>query len=78
MKKPFDIYSDHRIPFMVGTWARAHRFNPTAVDLARSLVRLDNMKAQIAKIERDMETEEANLRAVIAKAEERMEALNGI
>lgn len=73
-----DKYSDHRIPFMVGTWARAHKFNPTAVNLSKALEDIDKTRAAIVAKEKELEDKEAHLRALIADAEKRMEALNGI
>ncbi len=73
-----DIYSDHRIPFMIGTWARAHKFNTTAVSLSRTVTAIREKEAAIKRAEHDLAALEQTLAAHIANAEDKMGALNGI
>ncbi len=73
-----DIYSDHQIPFMVGTWARAHKFNPTAVALTKTLNDIEAKKIGIRTAELELEMLESKLKQHISDAEEKMGALNGI
>jgi hypothetical protein len=73
-----DVYSDLKVPFEVATWARGHRFNVVAVDIARSIKTLKAIAETRERLETQEEEIEAELRNHIALARKKMETGNGI
>ena len=71
-----DIYSDMRIPYSVGVWARSHKFNPISVQLTRDLQTIESRKAElqrrkeaVAQAEESIEMAEEALKTTITRAE---------
>lgn len=76
--KQFDVYSDPRVPFDVATWARGHRFDVTAVGMTKKLVKLDDLKNKLAKLEDEIEQEEIALQTMVDQAKGKMEVAHGV
>ena len=72
-KHKMDLYSDMQVPFEVAVWARAHRFNTTAIGITRSLLRRNQLTAEMDRIEKEREEVEAELRAMCVEAQSKME-----
>lgn len=65
-----DIYSDLRIPYSVGVWARSHKFNPIAIRLAKDLQSIANRKYELERAEQALDQAERNLKETIETAEQ--------
>ena len=63
-----DIYSDMRVPFNVAVWARSHKYDKTAVQITRALLRLKEIKAQIEALEQEADHVEAQMQTLCAEA----------
>ena len=48
-----DIYTTYKIPFEVGTWARGHKFDITAVKMTRKLMKLDQIETQMSVLQKE-------------------------
>ncbi len=72
-----DIYSNHRISFNAGVWARGHKFNKTAVAMTNKLQLIARLQSDILAIERQLEEEEHNLSELVRQAEEKQREQDG-
>lgn len=68
-----DIYTTYRIPFEVGTWARGHKFDITAVRLSRALIKIDDIEIQIAALQKQSDKVHEGLAKDIMIARTKME-----
>lgn len=64
-----DIYSDMRIPYSVGVWARSHKFNPIAVQLTKDLREIEARKKALEAAEFALDQAERNIKETIQLAE---------
>jgi hypothetical protein len=75
--KKFDIYSDMRVPFAVGAWARGHKFDLTAVKLTRALMVLESLQSQQDDLQKRVDKAQQQLTEAIADATAKMEKSDG-
>ena len=73
-----DVYSDLKVPFDVGTWCRGHLFNVTAVNIARDVRALKQLRANIEHLEQQETELELRLSTFIDDARKKMENGNGL
>lgn len=73
MTVKMDIYSDMRVPFDVAAWARGHRFNVVAVNIARDLKALEELRAHRDRLEQQEAEMETRLKSYIDEARVRMQ-----
>lgn len=73
-----DAYSDMQVPFEVATWARAHPYNPTAVNIRRKLEARDALTKTIDTAEAKRDEVECELKTLCEEARLKMGKLNGI
>lgn len=68
-----DIYTDPRIPFNLGVWARGHKFNVIAVQMTRHLQSITKIDGQIAALQRSKDAEQAALDTTLERARQELE-----
>ena len=68
-----DIYTTHKIPFEIGTWARGHKFDITAVRLSRSLMKIERLHKELAALENQIDAADQELADDVKIARNKME-----
>lgn len=78
MTDKLDVYSALEVPFDVATWARGHRYSPTAVDIAKNLRRKAELRKELEATEKAIEETEATLTTLIEAARDKMGSTQGV